>query len=171
MVAVELRAPRVARLLRRSALLAGAALGAFHVWLLGHQAWSGQLANPATTGRWAVALALLGGLLALRRRGLPMLAGRQAVALWLLAALLHGPALLNDHDGFAAPAMPEVVVTVAQAAASFAALGAALLLLLRHGPWALGAAAGLLVVHGDRLLPSRAPARQLGFLPRPPPLA
>ena len=35
-----------------------------------------------------------------------------AVAIWLLAAVLHGPALANDLDGFATPSMPEAVATV-----------------------------------------------------------
>lgn len=157
-------------MIRRATLAIAALLGGFHVWLLFQQAWTGQLSDPAAIARWMLAAALVGGLGALRRRGVPVLFGRQAVAMWVLAALLHGPALVNDHDGFATPAMPEAVVTVVQAAASIATLGAALLFLFRHTVWALGAGAGLLAAPDRRLVPSRAPHRQLGFLPRPPPL-
>jgi hypothetical protein len=168
---VERRAPRITRAIRCAAIAFGAGLGTFHLWLLGHQAWSGQLSSPAAIGRWALALALFGGLLVLRRRGLPMLAGRQAVALWLLAALLHGPALVNDHDGFATPAVPQAVVTIAQAAASVGAFGLGLYLWCVWSVWALGAAAGLVTPPDHRLLPRRVPLGALRFLPRPPPLA
>lgn len=157
-------------MIRRSALAIGALLGAYHLWLLGHQASSGQLSDPATVLRWLVAIALLTGLVSLWRRGESM-TGRPAVAVWVLAALLHGPALANDIDGFATPALPEAVATVAQAAAAVAAMGLALLVWLRHTAWALGAGAGLLLPVESTFLPSRAAARQLRFLPRPPPLA
>jgi MYXO-CTERM domain-containing protein len=170
MSGVERRATFVAKMLRRSALAAAAGLGAFHLWLLGHQASTGQLADPGALGRWALAAALLVALFVLRRRS-KLGSGRRAVAIWVLAAVLHGPALVNDHDGFATPAMPEAVVTVVTAAATIAALGASLLLLLRHTAWALGTAVGLLVAPDARLLPRRGPRRQLSFLPRPPPLA
>jgi hypothetical protein len=157
--------------MRRSAIAVGIALAAFHLWLLAHQAWNGQLSNPATTGRWALALVLLGGLIALRRCGPQLLGGRRAVALWVLAASLHGPALVNDHDGFATPAVPPAVVTIAQAAVAIGAFGLGLCLWLVWSVWALGASAGL-VTHADhRLLPRRVPLGALRFLPRPPPLA
>ncbi|MGD9905947.1 MAG: hypothetical protein AB7U83_20950, partial [Vicinamibacterales bacterium] len=83
-------------MLRRSALAAGALVGLFHVWLLGNQLWTGQLAQFDVVLRWVVAAALVAGLVVLRRRGLSVIFGREAVAVWLLAALLHGPALAND---------------------------------------------------------------------------
>ena len=43
------------------AVAAGALLGAFHVWLFGNQAWSGQLAEPDVVLRWLVAAALAAG--------------------------------------------------------------------------------------------------------------
>ena len=43
------------------------------------------------------------------------------VSPWLLAALLHGPALAQDFD-VATPAIPEVVATVAQVTAGLAGL-------------------------------------------------
>lgn len=139
------------------------------MWLLGHQATSGQLSDPSTVLRWLVAAVLVTGLAWLWRRGESML-GRPAVAVWVLAALLHGPALANDLSG-ATPALPEAVATVAQAAATVAAMGLALLLWLRHAVWALAAATGALAPVDHRLLPSRGPAGRPRFLPRPPPLA
>lgn len=156
-------------MIRRSALAVGALVGAWHLWLFGHQALSGQLSDPATVLRWLVALAVIAGLAALRRRGESM-HGRQAVAVWVLAALLHGPALANRVDSLS-PALPEAVATVAQAAAAVAAMGLALLVWLRHTAWALGAAAGVLVPVDGRVLPALATTRRPRFLPRPPPLA
>ena len=161
---------RIADVIRRSALAIGALLGAYHAWLFGHQVTSGQLSDPATVLRWLVAFVLLTGLVTLWRRGESML-GRPAVAVWVLAALLHGPALANDVGDFATPALPEAVATVAQAAAAVAAMGLALLAWLRHSAWALAGAAGLLLPADARLLPAGPPARRLRFLPRPPPLA
>lgn len=156
-------------MLRRSALVAGALLGLFHVWLLGNQLWTGQLAQFDVVLRWLVAAALVAGLVALRRRGLPMVFGRQAVAMWLLAALLHGPALGNDLDGFATPALPEAVATIAVTMVG-PVLGLALLL--------LGAGAGSRDVWriAGRIAPQIratgpfAAAHTVSFLPRPPPL-
>lgn len=155
-------------MLRRSVVALGALLGGFHLWLLGNQAWSGQLSDPGVVLRWLIALALGVGLVAITRRG-GSLFGRQAVAMWALAAVLHGPALGNDVDGFATPALPEVVATVAQAAAAIAAVGLALLALF---------ALTLSSAHpGAGLAPTAAPVpagalsalRTSGVLPRPPP--
>jgi hypothetical protein len=158
-------------LLRRLALAAGGALGAFHLWLLGQQAWTGQLADPGVIGRWTLAAGLLAVFVGLKRRRPALLSGRRAIALWVLAAVLHGPALVNDRDGFATPAIPEAVVTMVQAAASIAAFGAALLFLPRPAAWALGVGAASCVAADARLLPRGVHRRELRFLPRPPPLA
>jgi hypothetical protein len=160
---------RIADVIRRSALAIGALLGAYHVWLLGHQATSGQLSDPATVLRWLVAAVLVSGLAWLWRRGESMLS-RPAVAVWVLAALLHGPALANDLAG-ATPALPEAVATVAQAAAAVAAAGLLLLALATiaaalPGPATLALAAAPVLASS-----SLARARQLRFLPRPPPQA
>lgn len=156
-------------MIRRSALAIGALLGAYHVWLLGHQATSGQLSDPATVLRWLVAAVLVTGLAWLWRRGESML-GRPAVAVWVLAALLHGPALANDLSG-ATPALPEAVATVAQAAATVAAAGLLVLALLALAP-AMSAPAMFAFAAAPVLASSsRERARQLRFLPRPPPLA
>jgi len=158
-------------MLRRSAIAAGALLGAFHVWLLGNQAWTGQLAEPDVVLRWLAGAVLVCGLAALRRRGAPVLFGRQAVAIWVLAALLHGPALANDLDGLATPSLPEAVTTVVQLAALLSVPGLALVLLAALGAWRAVARAitpGGACVRLARTLETDA---GLGFLPRPPPVA
>lgn len=163
-----MRVARIADVIRRSALAIGALLGAYHVWLLGHQATSGQLSDPATVLRWLVALVLALGLAWLWRRGESML-GRPAVAVWVLAALLHGPALASDFSG-ATPALPEAVATVAQAAATVAAAGLLLLALLVIAAGA-PAPVSFALASAPVLASSRERARQLRFLPRPPPQA
>jgi hypothetical protein len=155
---------------RRSALGFGALLGGFHLWLLGNQAWSGQLSEPDVVLRWTAALALACGLVALNRRG-ESLRSRKAVAIWVLAALLHGPALGNDLDGFATPSLPEAVATVGQVVASVSALALALLTLFIIRPWrTAGRRACLLaaLAFPVRLLDA---GSGLGLLPRPPPLS
>ena len=78
-------------------------LAAFHLWLLGKQAWTGQLEYD-TSLRWPLAFGLAGGLFLLRRRGVS-LRGRRATALWVLAAVLHGPAAGRSASaGAAVPA-------------------------------------------------------------------
>jgi uncharacterized membrane-anchored protein len=153
---------------RRFVLGLGALLGGFHLWLLGNQAWSGQLAEPDLILRWAAALALAGGLVALRRRG-ESLMGRKAVVIWLLAALLHGPALGNDLDGFATPSLPEAMATLGQVVASVSALALTLLVLASRRPrYSSARRIGPVAVtpSGSRLLDA---GSGLGFLPRPPP--
>ena len=156
-------------MLRRCALAAGGLLAAFHVWLLAAQVWSGHVAQPDVLLRWLVAAALVAGLTALGRRGLPVLFGRHAVAVWLLAATLHGPALANDLDGFATPSMPAAAVALAQSSLAVTALSLALLTRALRG--VVGATPDAGVVNRARLQVRPADAVWvLGFRPRPPPL-
>ncbi len=154
---------------RRSALGFGALLGGFHLWLLGNQAWSGQLAEPDVVLRWMAGLALVGGLVALTRRG-ESLFGRKAVAIWVLAALLHGPALANDLNGLSTPSLPEAVATLGQVVASVSAFALlTLLVLLAIAPrraTALRASLAAATSFPTRVLDA---GGGLGFLPRPPP--
>jgi len=107
----------------RKALAAAAILLAvFHGWLLIGQMWEGQLAELSLLARWLVAGGLVWGLYALRRQGAPMLFGRKAVAIWLLAALLHGPAVADRFGTPGVPALPEAVAALAKAALGAAAL-------------------------------------------------
>jgi hypothetical protein len=157
------------RMLRRCALAAGGLVAAFHVWLFAAQVWSGHVAQPEVLVRWLLAAALVAGLASLGRRGLPVVFGRHAVAVWVLAALLHGPALANDLDGFATPSMP-AVVTLAQSLLPATALALALLALCLRAATAgavpLRSAATRAKLHA---WPGGAGV-VVGFLPRPPPL-
>ncbi|HUF48786.1 MAG TPA: hypothetical protein VMM93_13295 [Vicinamibacterales bacterium] len=158
-------------MVRGALVSAGALLVAFHVWLFAGQIWSGELAHPGVALQWVVAGVLVWALGRLRRQGESMFRGRRAVAVWLLAALLHAPAVADRLDAPGALALPEVVATLASSAiGTTAAVGFVLL---------LGLLAGLVgrfrPVVGFR--PSR--IRSIGpysydsflrFAPRPPPL-
>ena len=155
-------------MLRRSVVGLGALLGGFHLWLLGNQAWSGQLSEPDVILRWLIALALGAGLVAIKRRG-GSLFGRQAVAMWVLAAVLHGPALGNHADGFATPALPEAVATVAQAAAAITAVGLALLALFALAAWPAHTGSGLLLPAAPVATGALSALRTSNVFSRPPP--
>ncbi|MEZ5318312.1 MAG: hypothetical protein R2752_13005 [Vicinamibacterales bacterium] len=154
---------------RRIATAIGALLILFHVWLLGSQLWDGQLADPALVVRWVIGLGLVAGLVAVRRQGGSMFFGRRAVSIWLLAVLLHGPAVARD---FGAPALPEVVATLAEVAlvaAAAAGLALALALVASRRSWR--PSARVLRRRTPRVMtgPRRVDAR-LRYGPRPPPL-
>lgn len=155
---------------RRSLTLAGAALVAFHVWLFAGQVWSGALADPGLIFRWLVAGGLIGGLILLKRQGESLVRSRKAVALWVLAALLHGPAVAHRLEAPGAPAVPEVIVTLTQTIAGVAGLiGFAFLLagLTARRRFAY-VALGLLAVRV--FVPALSPSVGRAFSPRPPPL-
>lgn len=115
-------------MLRKVLTLAGTALVVFHVWLLAGQAWDGHLRDAALLGRWAMAGGLLLALRGLHRDGASLVRGRKAVAVWLLAALLHAPAMAERIGDSPLPAVPEVVSMLAPfALASALGLGVALL--------------------------------------------
>jgi len=105
-------------LIRRALLTAGALLALFHVWLFAGQAWNGHLGDPALLLRWLFAGGLVAALVGLRRQGTSIFRGRKAVAIWVLAALLHGPAVARRIDRLGEPALPEFVVTLTQLAAA-----------------------------------------------------
>lgn len=115
-------------MLRKALSAAGASLVLFHVWLLVGQAWAGQLVEPGRLLRWLVAAGLVALLVGLRRNGVSIFFGRKAVAIWLLAALLHGPAIADRMDVPGGPAIPQVAVTLAQIVLVSAAVGLGLLL-------------------------------------------
>jgi hypothetical protein len=115
-------------MIRRLLAAAGALLALFHVWLFAGQILDGRLDDPALLLRWVAAAGLLAGLVALRRRGLSMVRGRPAATIWLLAALLHGPALAARVDAVGTLGLPEVAATLSQVAvAAIAAIGLGLL--------------------------------------------
>jgi len=108
-------------MIRRSLTVAGTALVVFHVWLLAGQVWSGAIGDPGLLVRWLVAAGLIAGLVALRRQGESLVLGRKAVVMWVLAALLHGPALATRTHADVPP-IPEVIVTLAQTVATLGGL-------------------------------------------------
>src|SRR6187549_900624 len=83
--------------------LAGAILIAFHVWLLAGSVSSGQFLEPERLIRWLIAAGLAAGIVILRRQGAAVF-GRRALVVWMLAGLLHVPAVANRLDSFDAPA-------------------------------------------------------------------
>ncbi len=155
---------------RRVAVALGGLLVLFHAWLLGSQLWDGQLAEPGLVLRWVIGMGLVAALAGLRRRGASMFWGRKAVAIWLLAALLHGPALTSSADQHASPAIPESVTALVQIAAASVALGLGLLLVALIGRLPARAMA---FVRLASTRPARAfhAGRVLRFAPRPPPFA
>jgi hypothetical protein len=147
---------RVARMIRASLALAGAALIGFHGWL-----FAGQIA----------AAGLVAALVAVRRSGETIL-GRKSIAIWVLAALLHGPAIASDlQTDFNSFALPETVATSVLQLVSSAALGvslwllAGLLLASRRAAQSRYATVPVLVTAGGR-----APVLLRRFAPRPPPI-
>ena len=157
-------------MLRRAVALAGGLLVLFHVWLFLDRLWSGQLADVAALLRWAVAGGLTAALWTLHRRGVSLIRGRKAVAIWVLAALLHAPAMAGDHPVAHPPAVAEVVVTVTQILASVAfGLGLILLAVVLHRQ-------ALPQLARARAVARRPPCpldrgRSLHFSSRPPPAA
>ena len=153
---------------RRAFAVVGGLLVVFHVWLFGSQLWEGHLAEPGLVLRWIVGAGLVAALVALWRRGVSLVWGRQTVCIWLLAALLHGPAMA-DPSGQSTPALPETVTAVLQIAAASVIAGLGLALLV-----ALGAALILRPSAGYRPVlvrrrASSAVERSLRLAPRPPP--
>ena len=156
-------------MVRRAFAVVGGLLVMFHVWLLGSQLWEGHLAEPGLVLRWVIAAGLVAALVGLRRRGASLVWGRQTVCIWLLAALLHGPAMA-DPSGQTAPALPETVTAVLQIAAAsvIAGLGLALLAALA-GSVILRPSAGYRPVLVWRRATSGL-ERSSRFAPRPPPV-
>ena len=157
------------RLINRTLALAGGALALFHGWLFMSQAVAGRLDDPWVIFRWLAAVALIAALVAVHRRG-HLLWGRKSTAIWLLAAMLHGPAIA-DNESFKPFALPEAAVASILQLAS--AAGAAI------GLWMLGrllAARRASARTSYTLVPVVAVPRRFSaghatrFSPRPPPL-
>jgi hypothetical protein len=157
--------------LRSLGRLGFAGLALYHVWLLGVHLLDGRAFAPATAVRWVLAVLVLVGLRALRRRGLPLFSGRRAVGLWLLVAIIHCSAAWEGGTAAALDAaIPEAVTALAQ-------FSAATLVLRTVLAAAFSAGAGLSATPRSALA---APALIAGlpstgvvfrFSPRPPPLA
>jgi hypothetical protein len=136
--------------------------------VLANQFADGRLADPGLALRWLIAGALVAGLAALRRSGRSVWSGK-GIAIWLLAALLHGPAVAASGDQSGVLALPEAVVTVVvQVAASAGALAL--------GLWVLGSLLGAAIQRSLLPLAARTSAARMRtapdrrpFSPRPPP--
>lgn len=155
-------------MVRKVLTATGALLAGFHVWLFVSQLGDGRLADVSLLARWGVAAGLGVALWYLRRQNVSLFWGRKAVAVWLLAAVLHGPALTDRLAAVDSLASAEVAATLLQVTA-----GAAWLTLLtlvavtvrRHasavGRWLLVAGPAFrLAAHRLCLTP---------LAPRPPP--
>jgi len=162
---------RVARMIRAALATAGVALVGFHGWLFAGQVAAGRLEDPWLVFRWIAAATLIAALVAVRRGGAPIF-GRKSITIWVLAALLHGPAIASDLQAdFNSFALPETVVTTVVQIVSSVALGvglwllAALLLSRRRSTPIHYATVPVLVVAGGR-----GPRSIRHFSPRPPPI-
>jgi len=79
--------------------------------------------------RWLLATALVAAIVAIRRGGRSVWS-RQGIAVWVLAALLHGPAVASDFTSAINPlAPPEAVATSLLQLLSASVLAAALWML------------------------------------------
>jgi hypothetical protein len=159
------------RLIRASLAVAGGALIGFHGWLFAAQFAAGRLEDPWLVFRWIAAALLTAAFVAARRGGASIL-GRKNIAIWVLAALLHGPAVAADLQAdFNSFAVPQTVATTVLQLLSSAALAAGLWLLAgllspRRRPAPVRfAAVPVFVTAGGR-----APNLSRRFAPRPPPL-
>lgn len=156
------------RLLKATLGVAGGALAVFHGWLFAAQAVAGRLEDPWLIVRWLAAVALIAALVAVHRGG-GSIWGRKGIAIWVLAALLHGPAVIDDTA--ALQTIPEAVTTTVLQLVSASALAL--------GLWLLAALLGARRAAPARLYaftPAFSIAGRLAagvshqFSPRPPPL-
>ena len=162
---------RVTRMIRAALAIAAAALVGFHGWLFAGQVVAGRLDDPWLVFRWIAAAALIAALVAVRRDG-QSIWGRKSIAIWVLAAVLHGPAIASDLQAdFNSIALPETVVTTVLQLVSSAALAvtlwllAGLLLQRRRSALIHYATVPAFVAAGGR-----SPRSRRRFSPRPPPL-
>jgi hypothetical protein len=145
------------------------ALAGFHGWLFAAQVLAGRLEDPWLIFRWVAAAALVGALVAVRRGG-DSIWGRKGIAIWVLAAVLHGPAVAGDFN-VETFALPETVATSVMQLVSSAALAIGLWLLA-----GLVAARRRSAALRYAFVPAHSAAGRLAagitpqFSPRPPPL-
>ena len=159
-------------MVRRALGIAGLALVLFHGWLFAGQAWDGQLLELPVVVRWLIAGGLAWGLYTLRRQGAPLFSGRKAATIWLVAALLHGPAVAERIESPGAPALPEVVAVLTQVSVGAVAAFGLLLLAALLGRARRPELAIVSAARSDRApLGPLAAGTYFLFAPRPPPVA
>lgn len=154
---------------RRLPTALGGTLVLFHGWLLASQIATGEASDPGLMLRWMVAAGLVAALATLRRRGGSIVRGRKAISIWLLAGLLHGPAVAGAvaHEG--SPALPEAVTALVQIAAASLAVGLGLVLLVALFAGRLAFVFDRLAGAGRSHARAFHAARVPRFAPRPPP--
>ena len=161
----------LAMALRSLGRLGFAGLALYHVWLLGVHLLDGRAFAPATAVRWVLAVLVLAGLRALRRRGLPLFSGRRAVGLWLLVAIIHCSAAWEGGAAAAVGrAIPESVTALAHLSVATLVLAAVLAVAFSAGAGPSATSRPALAVPALIAgLPSTGIVFR--FSPRPPPLA
>ncbi len=162
----EALTPRLRSFVSALGLVAVASLVLLHVSILWARVTQGQLGEPIIAVRWAAALVLLLALVALRRRGVPLLWGRRALVFWLLVLVLHaGMGIPQDARH---PIAPEQLLFVVPAAVGTASVLLVLLVTqLAAGELAGPAEALALAAAGG--LPVRRTGFRLALASRPPP--
>ena len=153
---------------RKALAAAGAVLGLFHGWLLVSQVADGRLADPFALVRWVVAGGLVWGLFAIRRQGASMLWGRKAVSIWLLATLLHAPAMAERIDASGLD-LPTVVVSLVNVTLG-AGIAVATLVAFRRQKFQRPVAIAW-AYRSHSSLASAVTGNYLTLSPRPPPLS
>jgi len=168
------RLPRLERfrsLARITAVLSGTALAAFHGVVFAGQAAEGRLEDPWLVVRWLVAAGLVAALAGIRHAD-GSIWNRKGLAVWVLAALLHGPAVTADF-GIASldRSLPETVATsILEALVSVSALAITM--------WLLAGLLGLRDRHARLYVSVATPASLFGlfgdgfspqYASRPPP--
>ena len=158
--------PRLRSFASGLGLLAVASLVLLHLSILWARITQGRLGEPVVALRWTAAAVLLLALLALRRRGVPLLWGRRALVFWLLVLVLHaGTGVPQDSSPRFAP---EQLLFVLPAAV----VPAFVVLVLLATPLAGSALAGpeLAPAHGAAGgVPGRRRGFRLALASRPPP--
>lgn len=97
-----------------------ALLLASHGWLLASQWAAGRLSEPGLLLRWAAAIAIGIALTAVYRSGISLVS-RKSLVIWLLAALLHGPAIASRAgEELNLSALPEAAITMVLQTATIA---------------------------------------------------
>ena len=156
------------RLIRLTLGFAGGALAAFHGWVFAAQAAAGRLEDPWLIFRWVASISLILALATLKRSG-ESIWGRKGIAIWVLAALLHGPAVAANND-IASIALPENVVTSVLQLVSSAGLGLGLWLLWRLLRSRTRIISFYSIVEAFEAAADLAARTAPQFSPRPPPL-
>jgi hypothetical protein len=111
----------------------GALLAVFHGGLFVSQLVDGQLADFGTLSEWLLAAVVVVAFLHLRRHRVSLVWGRTATVVWLLAAMLHAPAVAERVAPGSDWATGDIAVVVMQVTAAVSAVTSFLLAALLFG--------------------------------------